>query len=334
MKIMFAGIRLTHVGVVGLAAALFSLASISAWTQVLPSGPIRVIVPYPPAAGTDTMARALAQRMQVNLGQPVVVENRPGANGMIGIQAVVGAPPDGLTLLFTPNSPIVAGPHMYPVTYDVRKDLAPVALVANGTFVLVAHPRLPFKTLDEMVAYAKQNPGKLSFASAGAGSQAHLNLEILSSAAGIKVLHVPYKGGGPAAVDLVGGHVDLFFESLPIMLPHIRSGAMVALGVTSPQRSPFLPNVPAIVETVKDFDTELTNPWYGSFAPAATPEPILTRLNTELHKVIRDPEVQRSLPEGGFVVAPPLPPFEFAAFLRINYDRFGRMIKSLNINVQ
>jgi tripartite-type tricarboxylate transporter receptor subunit TctC len=326
--------KLQRSALVALAAALVSLVSIPALAQVLPSGPIRVIVPYPPAAGTDTMARALAQRMQVNLGQPVVVENRAGANGMIGIQAVVSAPPDGTTLLFTPNSPIVAGPHMYPVTYDVRKDLAPVALVATGTFVLVAHPGVPFKTLDGLVAYAKQNPGKLSFASAGAGSQAHLNLEILSSAAGIKVLHVPYKGGGPAAVDLIGGHVDLFFESLPIMLPHIRSGAMVALGVTSAQRSPFLPNVPAIIEQVKGFETDLSYPWYGAFAPAGTPDPILARLNVELHKVIRDPEVQRSLPEGGFVVAPPLPPAEFAAFLRTNYERFGTMIKSLNINVQ
>lgn len=314
----------------------FALSTISAvaQAQTLPSGPLRVIVPYPPAAGTDLMARALAQQLQVSLNHTVVVENRAGANGAIGIQAVANSTPDGLTLLFTPSSPIVAGPHMSPVTYNVLKDLAPVARVATGNFVLVANPSVPFKSLTAMVAYAKQNPGKLNFASAGMGSQAHLDLEILSKVAGIQVLHVPYKGGGPAAVDLIGGHVQLFFESLPVMLPHIKSGALIALGVTSPEPSPFLPGVPAISQTYKDFDVELANPWYATFAPAGTPEPILKLLNKHLQEAIRSPEVKKALPEGGFVVTAEHSPADFGVFLRTNYEHYGTLIKSLDIKAQ
>lgn len=314
-----------------LAFALLSFVALPAPAQDLPSGQMRVIVPYPPGAGTDTMARALARQVAKSLDRPIVVENRAGANGMIGIQSVVASPADGLTMLFTPNSPIVSGPHMNPVTYDVHKDLAPIARVATGNFVLVGHPTVPFKTLEELIAYAKKNPGKLNFASAGVGSQAHLNLEMLARAADIKVVHVPYKGGGPAATDLLAGHVHLFFESLPIMLPHIRSGRLVAFGVTSAEPSPFLPKVPAIAKSLKDFDVELANPWYGTFAPAGTAEPALKKLNAEWHAAIRGPEVQRTLPEGGFVVAPAVSPAEFGAFLRTNYDRFGAVIKSLGL---
>jgi tripartite-type tricarboxylate transporter receptor subunit TctC len=335
MKILCAGYyKSQRWWVCALSAFALSIMSTAGLAQTLPSGPVHIVVPYPPAAGTDIMARALGQRLQISLGRPVVVENRAGANGVIGIQSVVNSTPDGLTLLFTPSSPIVASPHMYPVTYNILKDLAPVALVATGNFVLVANPSVPFKTLDGFIAYAKEHPDKLSFASAGIGSQAHLDLEMLSSAAGIKVLHVPYKGGGPAATDLLGGHVQLFFESLPVMLPHIKAGTLIALGVTSPEPSPFLPGVPAISATYKNFDVELANPWYAAFAPAGTPEPTLNMLNKEFHEAIRNPELQANLPVGGFVVAPARSPAEFAAFLRTNFDNFGTLIKSLDIKVQ
>ena len=317
-----------------LLAFTVSIISTAGLAQKLPSAPIHIVVPYPPGAGTDIMARALAQRLQVTLNHTTVVENRAGANGLIGIQSVVNSTPDGLTLLFTPSSPISAGPHIYPVTYNVLKDLAPVARVATGNFVLVANPSVPFKTLDGLVAYAKKYPGKLTFASAGIGSQAHLDLEMLSKAAGIEVLHVPYKGGGPAAVDLLAGHVQLFFESLPVMLPHIKAGTMIALGVTSTEPSPFLPGVPAISKVYKDFDVELANPWYGSFAPAGTPNPILVMLNKQFHDAFNSPEVQRGLPQGGFVAVSEESPADFNAFLRTNYDKFGKLIKSLDIKVK
>jgi tripartite-type tricarboxylate transporter receptor subunit TctC len=315
-------------------AGICAVAPVALHAQDYPSKPVRIVLPYPPGSGTDAYARVIAQQLSGQLGQPVVVENRPGANGVIGIDSVVKSTADGYTLLFTPNSPIVASPHLYPATYDVRKDLEPVALVATGNFVLVGHPSVPFQTLGELIAHAKANPNRLTFASAGSGSQAHLNYEMLKSGAGFECLHVPYKGGGPATIDLLGGQVQLFFESLPIMLPHIRSGKLKAFGVTSPQRSAFLPEVPAIVELVKSFDIRIGNPWYGAFAPAGTPEAVLRRLNAELHKAAQDPEMQRRLPEGGFVAAPNTTPADFRNFLRTNYELFGKLITSLNIKVQ
>lgn len=317
-----------------LLAILLALLPDVAWTQAYPAAPIRVVVPYPPGAGTDAMARALAHQLTSDLSSPFVVENRAGANGMIGIESVVKSNPDGHTVLFTPNSPIVVGPHIYPVPYDVRKDLAPVARVATGVFVLVAHPSVPFRDVDGLVTFAKQNPGKLIFASAGSGSQAHLNLEMLRRAAAIEVVHVPYKGGGPAAVDLLGGQVQLFFEALPIMLPHIRAGKLVALGISSSERSPFLPDVPAISASIKGFNSDLGNPWYAVFAPRKTPDAMLRTLNAALHKAIRSPDLQRRLPEGGFVVAPAVGPTDFDEFLKGNYDEYGKLIRTLGLKVE
>ena len=302
--------------------------------QDYPSKPVRLVVPYPPGSGTDVLGRVLAQGVSAQLGQNVVVENRAGANGVIGIESVVKSAADGYTLLFTPNSPIVSNPHLYPISWDMLKDLDPVALVATGNFVLVGHPSVPFRTLVELIAYAKSNPRKLTFASAGSGSQAHINFEMLMSGAGIDVVHVPYKGGAPAAVDVLGGQVQLFFESLPIMLPHIRSGKLKAFGVTSPQRSGYLPEVPPIVEVVKSFDTGLGNPWYGVFAPAGTPDAVLRRLNADLHKAAQAPDLQSRLPEGGFVAAPNTTPAEFRNFVRTKYEQVGKLIASLGLKVK
>jgi tripartite-type tricarboxylate transporter receptor subunit TctC len=298
------------------------------------SRPLRLVIPYPPGSGTDALARVVAQFLGGLLNQSVIVDNRSGANGVIGIELVVKSAPDGHTLLFTPNSPVVASPHLYPMSFDIRRDLGPVALIATGNFVMVGHPSVPFRTLEEFIAYAKNNPKKLIFASAGSGSQAHLNYEMLKSGAGIECIHVPYKGGGPAGIDLLGGQVQLFFESLPVMLPHIRSGKLKAFGVTSPQPSPFLPDVPAIVSIVKTFDVRLGNPGYGVFAAAATPDPVLMKLNATLHRAVQDPELLRRLPEGGFVPSPNTTPAEFRNFYRTNYELFGNLIRTLNIKVQ
>jgi tripartite-type tricarboxylate transporter receptor subunit TctC len=298
-----------------------------------PAKPVRIILPYPPGSGTDAFARVLAAQLTEQLGQSFVVENRPGANGVIGIDYVIKSPADGYTLLFTPNSPIVASPHLYPATYDVRKDLDPVAMVATGNFIMVGHASVSFKNLNEFIAAAKAAPGKITFASAGAGSQAHLNYEMLKAGAGIDCLHVPYKGGGPATIDLLGGQVQLFFESLPIMLPHVRAGKLRAFGVTSPQRSPFLPEVPSISEQVKGFDVRIANPWYGAFAPSNMPEAVLAKLNAEFHKAVQDPAMQRRLPEGGFIAAPTTTPNQFREFVRVNHDLFGNTIRALNIKV-
>ncbi|MBI2225161.1 MAG: tripartite tricarboxylate transporter substrate binding protein [Betaproteobacteria bacterium] len=333
MKIIWSGLRRTFLLCAVLASAILLL-PVTGLAQEYPSKPVRLVVPYPPGAGTDVLARVLAQRVSTQLGQNVVVENRPGANGVIGIESVVKSAADGYTLLFTPNSPIVSNPHLYPISWDMLKDLDPVALVATGNFVLVGHPSVPFQTLDELIAYAKNNPRKLTFASAGVGSQAHIDFEMLKSGAGIDALHVPYKGGAPAAVDLLGGQVQLFFEALPVMLPHIRSGKLKAFGVTSAQRSAFLPGVPAIIELVKSFDTGLGNPWYGVFAPAGTPDAVVRQLNSELHKAAQAPDIQRRLPEGGYVAAPNTTPAEFRTFVRTKYELVGKLIASLGLKVK
>jgi len=302
--------------------------------QQYPSKPVRMVLPYPPGSGTDVLSRTVAQQLSVQIGQPVVVENRPGATGAIGIESVVRSVADGYVLLFSPNSPITSSPHLNPVNFDVRKDLDPVALVANGNFVLVGHPSLPFRTLGELIKYAKRNPGKLTFASGGSGSQSHMNFQMVKTGAGVDIVHVPYKGGGPAAIDLLAGHVQFLFESLPIMLPHIRAGKLRAFGVSTEQRNAFLPDVPPIIETVKSFNIEIANPWYGVFAPAGTPDAVLRKLNSELHKAVQNPDLQRRLPEGGFVAAPATTPAEFRNFLRANYEHVGKFIASQGIKAQ
>jgi tripartite-type tricarboxylate transporter receptor subunit TctC len=306
----------------------------TSFAQDYPSKPVRLVVPYPAGSGTDVLARAIAQRVSAQFGQSVVVDNRAGANGVIGMESVVRSPADGYTLLVTPGSPIVFNPHVYPISWDMLKDLDPVALVATGNFVLVAHPSVPLQNLGELIAYAKHNPRKLTYASAGVASQAHIDFEMLMSGAGIDVVHVPYKGGAPAAVDLLGGQVQLLFEALPIMLPHIRSGKLKAIGVTSPQRSAYLPDVPSIVEAVKNYDTKLGNPWYGVFAPAGTPEAVLRKLNLELHKAVQAPELLSRLPEGGYVPAANTTPGEFRAFVRTNYELAGKLITALGLNAK
>jgi tripartite-type tricarboxylate transporter receptor subunit TctC len=333
MKIIWSSLRRTFL-LYTLLVSAFSLLPVTVLAQDFPSKPVRLVVPYPPGSGTDVLARAIAQRVSTQLGQNVVVENRPGANGVIAIESVVKSAADGYTLLFTPGSPIVFNPHLYPISWNMLKDLDPVALVATGNFVLVGHPSVPFQTLGELIAYAKNNSRKLTYASAGLASQAHIDFEMLKSGAGIDVVHVPYKGGAPAGVDLLGGQVQLLFEALPIMLPHIRSGKLKAFGVTSAQRSAYLPDVPPIIDVVKNFDTGLGNPWYGVFAPAGTPDAVLRKLNSNLHKAAQAPDLQSRLPEGGYVAAANTTPAEFRNFVRTNYELAGKLIASLGLNVK
>lgn len=289
------------------------------------------MVPYPPASGTDVLARAIGMRLSEELRQPVIIDNKGGANGAIGMENVVKSPPDGYTLLFTPASPVLTTPYLYRLNFDALKELEPVAMVATGTFALVAHPSVPYQNFGQFIDYAKKNPGKVSCASAGSGSQAHLNFEMAKNAAGFDCVHVPYKGGGPALIDVLGGQVQVFFESLPVVLPHIRSGRLKVFAVTSAARSPFLPEVPAMSETLKGVDTGLSNPWYAVFAPTGTPPAVVNRLNAVLHKVAQSPELVRQLPEGGFVPAPSTSPSEFQAFYRAKYTLAGKTIQSLAI---
>jgi tripartite-type tricarboxylate transporter receptor subunit TctC len=302
-----------------------------AQAQEYPSKPIRIVVPYPPASGTDVLARAIAQRLSEEVGQPVIIDNKGGANGAIGMESVARAAPDGYTILFTPGSPVLTTPYLYHLNFDALKELEPVALLANGTFAMVGNPSVPYQTLAQLIDYARKNPGKMTCASAGAGSQAHINFEMVRHEAGFECVHVPYKGGGPALVDVLGGQVQLFFDSLPVMLPHIRAGRLKVFAVTSSTRSPFLPDTPSLSESLKGVDTALANPWYAVFAPAGTPPALVQRLNTILHKVAQSPELVRQLPDGGFVPAPTTTPAEFRAFYRAKYEAAGKTIQSLGI---
>jgi tripartite-type tricarboxylate transporter receptor subunit TctC len=296
-------------------------------TQGFPTKPVRLVVPYPPGGGTDILARQIAEKISSQPGQVMIVENRPGANGVIATDVVVKSPSDGTVLLFAPTSVIAANPHLYSVSFDVLKDLAPVALLATGQFVLVAHPSVPFDTLPGLIAAAKAAPGKLTFASSGTGSHAHLALEMLKGAAGIDFLHVPYQGGAPALTDLLGGQVQLLFDVVPAVLPHIRSGKLKALAVTRVKRATLLPLVPSIGETIPGFDS---GPWYGVFAPARTNPGTIARFNDEFAKATKLPDLHKRLIESGYEVEN-FSLSEFQQMVRADYDLFGKLIKTLNI---
>ena len=258
-----------------------------------PDRPIKLIVPYPPGGSTDPVARLLASDLSTRLGQPVVVDNRPGAAGSIGTEAVARAAPDGYTLLL--HTSVIATDPTFKKTlpYDVKRDLAPVTLAVNGPYLLVVNPSLPVKNVAELIAYAKANPGKLNFGSAGQGSSGHLIGELFKTSAGIDMVHVPYKGGGPSITGLMGNEVQLLFDTISGSGALAENGKLRALAVTSSARSPALPNVPTINESgLKDFSVVY---WLGIFAPAKTPPEIVDKLYKAFRASLDNPEVSAKL---------------------------------------
>jgi tripartite-type tricarboxylate transporter receptor subunit TctC len=258
-----------------------------------PSRPIRFIVPYPPAGGTDIVARTLADPLAAVLGQPIIVDNRGGAAGNLGTDIVAKSAPDGYTILFTLSSHTI-NPKLYDkLPFDVEKDFVPISLVALIPQILVANPSLPANNVRELIALAKSEPGKLNYASVGTGSPGHIAGELFKLKTGIDMVHVPYKGGGPAVTDTLSGQVQLLFVSLPAALQHVRAGRLKALAVTSEQRSQAVPDVPTIAESgVPDC---IVNSWYGALAPAHTPPAIVARLQAALAQVLSRPEVKAKL---------------------------------------
>ena len=262
-----------------------------------PKRPLRFIVPYPPAGGTDIVARTLADPLAAVLGQPVIVDNRGGAAGNLGTDLVAKSAPDGYTILFTLSSHTI-NPKLYDkLPFDVERDFVPISLVALIPQILVANPELPANNVRELIALAKSEPGKLNYASVGTGSPGHIAGELLKLKTGIDMVHVPYKGGGPAVTDTLSGQVQLLFVSLPAALQHVRAGRLKGLAVTSEQRSQALPNVPTIAESgVPDC---IVNSWYGVLAPAHTPPAIVARLQAALAQVLAQPEVKARLFQQG-----------------------------------
>ena len=297
--------------------------------QAWPSKPIRMMVPFPPGGSTDIVARIVAQKLSERLGQSIIIENRGGGGGTIGTAAVAKAAPDGYSLAVASTSTHVVAPGVYPkLEYDPVKDFAPVGLMAVSPYLLVVNPAVNAKSLKELVVLAKQQPGKLNYASAGIGSTTHLAMEMLKAATGTFMLHIPYSGNGPAGTAVVGGQVEILFGSLPALLPHAKSGRVRALAVGTPKRSPSLPDVPTVAESgYPGFDASL---WLAIMAPAGTPQPVIDRLNKELVTLIAAPETREALDKAG---AEPLSgtPAELAAMIRDGIPKYARVIKAAGV---
>ena len=315
-----------------LAVVVVAATAAPAVAQEYPSRLVKLIVPFPPGASTnDTLGRIIAQRLSESMGQQFVVENRPGAGGTIGTEAVAKAVPDGYTLLIGTNGPIAIGPHVYPkLGYDPLKDLEPVTLFAMVPYAIIVNANSKANTLQELVAMAKAAPGQMAYASSGNGSPAHLCGELLRGLTGIDIVHVPYKGGAPASNDLRSGQVQIYCPGISSVLQLIQGGSLKALAVTMPKRTPFLPDVPTAGEQgLGGLDV---NSWVGLMAPAGTPRHIVARLNQEVSKLMSRPDVRAALEKNGAEPAT-IGPAEFGRFLAAESSKWGAVVKKANIKV-
>lgn len=305
--------------------ALFIAGSASA--QSWPGKPIRYIVPFPPGAFNDTLARMLAADLPKSLGQPVIVENRPGGNTLIATEMAAKSPPDGYTL-FGAALPFSVIQSLYKTSFDVTKDFAPITLAGVTPNLLVANPGVPFNDVKGLIAYAKANPGKLNYASTGNGTSNHLSFELFKAMTGTQVTHVPYKGSAPAVTDLIAGQVQVMFDNTPNVLPHVKAGKLKALGVSSKTRSQFAPDVPSVDEAgVPGYDVTV---WFGVLTVAGTPPDIVKRLNTEMVKILTSPEVKERISKSGVDVVAGTPE-HFSGFLKAEVSRWAKVIQEANI---
>ena len=313
------------------AGLAFSLCAVSALAQDYPTRPVRIVIPLSPGGTTDVPGRIIAQKLSEALGQQFFVENRAGAGGTIGTDYVAKSRPDGYTLLLT-ASPFVIAPHVYKnMPYDALGDFAPVIRIASGPYVLVVHPSLGVNSVKELIVLAKKEPGKIDFASSGNGGAQHLVTELFMYMTGIKLNHVPYKGSGPAQQDLMSGIIKVSFVGTPIAIPHMKSGRLKALGVSTAGRSPEMPDVPTIAEAgVPGYEAIV---WIGMLAPAGTPREIVARLNGEIGRLIRTDDVKRLLAPTGMEPDPDTPA-QFGAYLKADYDKWGKVVRDSGATVQ
>jgi len=311
--------------------ACFAAFAAGVSAQAYPTKPIRIVVPFPAGGTTDVLARAAAQKLAETLGQPAVVDNRPGAGGNIGAELVAKSAPDGYTLLMGTVGTHAINPGLYPkLPYDHVKDFAPVILVAGVPNVLVINPALPVNSVPELIAYAKANPGKLNFASSGNGTSIHLSAELFKTMAGVQMTHVPYKGSAPALQDLVGGQVQLMFDNLPSSLALIKGGKLKALAVTSGARAAALPDVPTLAESgLPGFEA---SSWFGLLAPAGTPPPVIAKLNGEIAKWLATPEAKEKLLAQGANAAGGTAE-EFAQFIAAETAKWQKVVKESGAKV-
>lgn len=312
-------------------AALVALAP-AALAQTYPARPIRMVVHFPPGGPTDLVARTLGQKMSEAWGQQVIVDNRPGAGGIVGVEMVVRAPPDGYTLLFATGGSMSITPALgTKLPYNVFTDVAPVSLVVINPQILVLHPSVPANSVRELIKLAKAKPGQINYASVGLGSPNHLGMEMLKSMTGIDMVHIPYKGTAPAVTDLLAGQVSLMFNSMPSVLPHVKAGRLKGIAVGSAKRSPAAPQIPTVAEAGVPGFQYVT--WYGLFAPAATPKDIIAKLNAETVRIMQDKTVaQRLIHEGAEPAAGT--PGELAQYMRVEYEQWKKTIAAARLKIE
>jgi tripartite-type tricarboxylate transporter receptor subunit TctC len=319
---------LVFISSLGVAA---TLAAGVALAETYPSKPVKLVVTYPPAGSSDLMARILGQKLSELWGQPVIVENKPGAAGSIGMEYASHQAPDGHSFVIANLGPAIINPILSRVPYDIERDFVPISLIATGPNILVVNPSSPAKTLGELVAYARANPGKLNFGSGGPGSIAHMSGEMLKSLAHVDIVHVPYKGGILSINDLLAGHVDLVFsDALPVM-QHIRAGKLRALATTGPERSPLAPDIPTCVESGVPGLVAVN--WWGVLLPAGTPKAIADKFHDDLVKVMQQPELKEKFASLG-VDAVSGTPAELAAYMKSEKAKYAKLIKEAGIKAE
>ena len=309
----------------------FGFAAAGAMAQTYPAKTVRIIVPFPPVGAADLLSRTLAQKLTEAWGQTVIVDNRPGVGGNFGVEMAAKSAPDGYTTVMAAVTTNAIGMATYTkLGYDLERDLAPVVLAGNVPHVLVIHPSLPARNVKEVVALAKARPGELAFASQGQGTLSHLEQEMLKQMGGFTALHVPYKGSAPGLSDLLPGNVQLFFDSIPSSLPHVKSGRLRAIGVASSKRSPVLPEVPSINESLKGFEADS---WFGIMVPAGTPREIIVKFNAEAQKALATQDVKdRLLSQGG--VAAGGPPEALAERVKADIAKWGKVVRTAGVKIE
>jgi tripartite-type tricarboxylate transporter receptor subunit TctC len=313
------------------ALCLSCLALTPSLAQNWPQKPIRVIVPFPAGGGTDFVGRLVADRLSKVLNQPIFVENRGGANGAVGLEALKQSDADGYTLGFTSDTPMTVNPWLYKdLAYDPLKDFMPIASAVRLPGMLAANPSLPANTIAELIALAKQKPDGIAYGSAGVGNFSHLAMVLFTQATGVKMLHVPYKGTGPMAMGIIGGEVQVEFNNVSTLLPYVKDGKLKALAVAEPKRMPEFPDWPAVAETVPGFEMA---PWVGLIAPARTPKPIVDRLTEAMLAVMNDPALVKQCAEQQLTVMA-LGPDAFAKLIRADTDKWGKVVKAADIHME
>jgi tripartite-type tricarboxylate transporter receptor subunit TctC len=316
--------------------AMLLSAAASAAAQIYPSRPVRLVVPFAPGGSADLVARLIGQKLGASWGQQVIVENKGGGSGMIGNDFVAKSAPDGYTLTVGTMGPFSVNPTLFEkMPYDPVRDFAPITLTGIASHVLVANPRVPVHTVSELIALAKAKPGQLTFASSGTGNATHLTFELFKATAGIDIVHVPYKGGGPAMADLVGGQVSFSFASMPSALPYVKAGRLRAIAVGGATRSPLFPDVPTVAESGAESGLRgfVSEDWQGILAPAKTPAGVVAKLNADLVRTLHTPEMAAKLAGAGFDVKTSTPQ-EFADFIRADTVKWARVLKRSGTKAQ